>query len=247
MSDISKKLTSDIFYYEKFLVFNSHNWLAARTFSSSGSFAISLARKNQQRRTRAAAKTFANRHGKKVRITRNKFFEQTVEPGRNNELLRTVLGLLLKTPTGFDVSYIYGGESAVDGVAANVIKVQQSGDNSNQLYLDKSTNLPAMMSYQCPNMLVLKINRGENGDSTNFVKGDEKSETSQCQMRFADYRGVDGLQLPHRWTISRNGEIEETVSIDSYKINSPDVEERIKSMPEDKGVKVLIRKSKKEQ
>jgi len=187
------------------------------------------------------------RDGKKVQIIREKVFEKAGGNMRSNELLRTVLGLLLKTPTGFDVSYNYEGESTIDGVAANIIKVQGSGDYANQLYLDKSTNLPVMLSYQCPNMLVLKINRGENGDSPNFIKPDEKSETSQCQMRFADYQSVDGLKLPHRWTVSRNGETEETVSINSYTINSPDVEERIKSLPEDKGVKVLIRKSKKEQ
>lgn len=185
--------------------------------------------------------------GKKVQIIRDKVFEQAGENMRSNELLRTVLGLLLQTPTGFDVSYTYEGESTIDGVAANVIKVQGSGDYSNQLYLDKSTNLPLMMSYQCPNMLVLKINRGENNNSTIFTKGDEKTEISQCQLRFADYQSVEGLQLPHHWTISRNGEMEETLSIDSYTINPPDIAEKINSAPEDKGIKVIIRKSKKEQ
>ncbi|MCA1623627.1 MAG: hypothetical protein LC768_14865 [Acidobacteria bacterium] len=185
--------------------------------------------------------------GKKVQVIRDKVFEQAGGNMRNNELLRTVLGLLLQTPTGFDVNYTFEGESTIDGVAANVIKVQGSGDYSNQLYLDKSTNLPVMMSYQCPNMLVLKINRGEDSNSTTFTKGDEKAEISQCQLRFTDYQSVDGLKLPHRWTVSRNGDTEETVSIDSYTINPLDISEKINSMPEDKGVKVLIRKSKKEQ
>ncbi len=96
-------------------------------------------------------------------------------------------------------------------------------------------------------MLVLKINRDEAGNSTTFTKGDEKAETGQCQLRFADYQSVEGFQLPHRWTVSRNGETEETVSIDSYTINSPDIAEKFNSLPEDRGIKVLMRKSKKEQ
>jgi hypothetical protein len=68
------------------------------------------------------------------------------EAARQNELLRTTLGLLLTAPQGMDVSYSYAGEGNVSGTPCNVVEAQFAG-SSVKLYLGKDSNLPMMMSF----------------------------------------------------------------------------------------------------
>lgn len=48
---------------------------------------------------------------------------------RDNQILRTTLGLLLTAPDGMDVSYTFAGEGDIDGAAANIVNAGFAGQN----------------------------------------------------------------------------------------------------------------------
>jgi hypothetical protein len=163
------------------------------------------------------------------------------EPLRQNQLFRTTLSLLLSAPEGLDVAYIYAGEATVDGSSCDVVEAQSSGD-SIKLFLDKSTNLPRMMSFQAAQPMIFRINKDEatNGAAKVLVRKAEASEMAEFQVKFSDYRSVNGLQLPHKWTQTIAGKEDETVDITNYEVNPPNIAGKFDKMP----TKVMIRTAK---
>ena len=79
-----------------------------------------------------------------------------------SELFRTVFALLLTAPDGTDVSYTDGGASSVDGFACDVVVAQTAG-NSFKLFLDQSSHLPRMISFQGLKPFVFKVKTADNG------------------------------------------------------------------------------------
>ena len=157
------------------------------------------------------------------------------EESRHNELLRLTLGLLLSAPQGMDVSYSYGGESSVDGTACNIVVADFAG-SSIKLFLNKDSNLPVMLSYsgmRMPKVITFdKETAAPAGDSNGVVyfrkgePGDEKVETAEFQVRFSDYRSVNGVQLPYRWTTNADGALDETFDVTSYEVNPANIADK---------------------
>ncbi|MEP6847966.1 MAG: hypothetical protein ABI999_03855 [Acidobacteriota bacterium] len=157
------------------------------------------------------------------------------EQERNNELLRLTLGLLLSAPQGMDVSYTYGGESSVDGTACNIVVADFAG-SSVKIFLNRDSNLPVMLSYSGTRMpKIITFDRetappagGENGVVV-FRKagpGEKAGESAEFQVRFSDYRSVNGVQLPYRWTTNADGALDETFDVTSYEVNPANIAEK---------------------
>ncbi|MDQ4121802.1 MAG: hypothetical protein M3209_10190 [Acidobacteriota bacterium] len=75
--------------------------------------------------------------------------------------------------------------------------------------------------------------KDENGTVTETVKAPEglpriAVEEADFQVRFSDYRSVNGLMLPHRIAKTVNGEEGETMTIDSYQVNVANLGEKFK-------------------
>lgn len=64
------------------------------------------------------------------------------------EIAHYMLGLLLTPPASFNATYNYAGEGDVEGVRAEIIEAQNAGGFAMKIYLDKTSHLPLMMSYQ---------------------------------------------------------------------------------------------------
>ena len=162
---------------------------------------------------------------------------------RQNEMLRTTLSLLLSAPDGLDVGYTYVGEESVDGTSCDVINAEAAG-SSFRLYLDKSSHLPRMISYQAAKPMVMMFRTksdeakgtgaGEAKVFTATVKGDGQGgepmvwerkapEMAQYQVKFSDYRSVGGVQLPFRWAQTVGGKDDEIVDVTSYDINPANI------------------------
>ena len=170
---------------------------------------------------------------------------------RQNELLRTTLALLLTAPQGMDVNYTYGGESDVDGTACNLV-VADFGGSSIKLFLNRDSNLPVMMAYtgeQMPKMIRFKRRESptaevpKSADESRAIVTFKRNEsgpgdTSDFQVRFSDYRSVNGLQFPYRWTTSVNGSVEETLDVTNYEVNPPNIAEKFQNQ------KVMVRTKK---
>ena len=164
---------------------------------------------------------------------------------RQNELLRTTLGLLLTAPAGVDVNYTYGGDGDVDGTSCGIV-VAEFGGSAYRLYLSKASSLPVMMSYKGlrePHVFTFRTASPQGGDDTKqnmvFTRRIEGSadETAEFNMKFSDYRSVGGVQFPYKWVRS-GGEANETFDVTSYEINPANIAEKFQ------GQKVMMRMKK---
>jgi len=165
---------------------------------------------------------------------------------RQNELLRTTLGLLLTAPQGMDVTYTYGGDSDLDGTEVSLV-VASFGGSTYKMYFDRSSYLPVGMSYSghaAPVMFRIKKEGGDpnaKGDVVKFVsKAEGPAQGVEHFVRFADYRSTNGVQLPYKWTTSIGGKVSEILDVTAYDVNPSNIAERFK------GQKVMVRMKKPE-
>ena len=146
-----------------------------------------------------------------------------------NEMFRTALALLLTAPQGADVTFIYAGDGDVDGNACDIVEAR-TGDSTVKLFLDKSSHLPRMMSYQGHKPMIFRITKDmkneANSEQRVFVNKLDKPEMAEFQVRFSDYRAVGGVLLPHRWTQTVGGTADEIVDVASYEINPANIAEK---------------------
>ena len=155
-----------------------------------------------------------------------------------NELFRTTLSLLLTGPAGADVSYTFVGEGDVDGTTCNIVNAEFAGSNV-KLYLSKASSLPVMMSYSghaMPKIMFFKTKDPSAGavaepmkDKVMFTKKLESPELAEIQVRFSDYRSVNGVQLPYKWTTTVGGQPHEVLDVTSYEINPANIAEKFKN------------------
>ena len=161
-------------------------------------------------------------------------------PMRDNQMLRTALSLLLTAPEGMDVTYTFAGEGDVDGTSCNIVNAEFGGSNV-KLYLSKASSLPVMVSYlgHTPNIMFIRTKEPVAGDPVKdkvmFNHRVPAPAMAEIQIRFSDYRGVNGVQLPHRWTTWVGGQTAETFDVTSYEINPSNIAEKFQDR------KVLVR------
>ncbi len=152
---------------------------------------------------------------------------------KHNELLRLTLGLLLTAPQGMDVDYAYAGEADLDGIGCNVV-VASFGGQAFKLFLDRSSNLPVGMTFTAPGMpKVVHFEKElapgkDGGDRTMIRKVDASKTMAEYNVRFSDYRAVNGVQLPFKWTQTIGGQPDETFDVTSYEVNPPNIGEKFK-------------------
>lgn len=165
---------------------------------------------------------------------------------RQNDLFHTTFSLLLTAPEGLDVSYVYAGEGNVDGFSCDIVDAQSNG-SSVKLYLDKSSHLPRMMTYQAVKPFMIKIAGNEmkpDGDKNARVLLRQKMpapETSEFQVKFSDYRAVNGIQLPFKWTQTVGGQADQNVDIVSYEVNPANIADKFQNQ------KIFLRTEKPQQ
>lgn len=165
---------------------------------------------------------------------------------RQNELLRTTLGLLLSAPDGLEVSYTFAGEGDVDGTSCNIVNAESAGSIV-KIHLSKATSLPVMISYQAskmPKIFKMRTAAPKTGEPekdtmifTRKLEGPD-AETAEFQIRFSDYRSVNGVQLPYKWSQTVGGQADQIFDVTAYEINPANIADRFKDQ------KVYMRKAK---
>lgn len=195
--------------------------------------------------------TFTTRDGKTMDLGDKKFVFERADGDasqmgmRSNEMLRTTLSLLLTAPKGMDVEYTYGGEGSVDGTACNIV-VATSGGQSFKLFLDRFSNLPVAINFKgAPAPSIVHFEKAANsmadGDKGNVfltkVAGGRMEMVDQ-QIRFSDYRSVNGVLLPYRWAQTVGGKAADTFEVTNYEVNPPNIAEKFQSP------RVMVRKAK---
>lgn len=194
------------------------------------------------------ATTWTSEDGKTFNVEDKKLVFDKIEKGgehfRSNELFRTTLSLLLTAPEGLDVSYVYVGEGNVDGNTVEIVEAKTLGSNI-KLYLDKISYLPRMITFQSHKPLVFKVRTqdakpGSNGEVKVFTRATAEPEMAEFQVKFSDFRSVNGIQLPFKWTQTVGGKNDEITDITSYEINPTNIADKFKEQPH----KIMLRTEK---
>ncbi|MGD9630015.1 MAG: hypothetical protein AB7V18_12300 [Pyrinomonadaceae bacterium] len=192
--------------------------------------------------------TFTTEGGDKV-LLREKMDEGR-DASHDNELLRTVLSLLLTAPEGMDVAYSYAGSTNLDGTSAETVVASFGGANV-KLFFDSASYLPLGMSYVAhPQPIIVKMRKADDGtapkatrDVATFERkaaGEWTNAGAEHIVRFADYRSVNGLMLPYKWTTSVAGKQSDVFDVASYDLNPANISEKFSG----EGQKVMIRTKK---
>jgi hypothetical protein len=148
------------------------------------------------------------------------------------EYARYLLALLLSPPNGYDIQFTYAGEAVADDGRADVIDATGPENFAARLFLDKETHLPLMLTYRAPKprmfTTMMRSSDDKRKQEEQLKEAREKAaqelatakpELVEMQLRFSDYRKVDGLMFPHHITQGSDGEVNEEWEIKSYELN----------------------------
>jgi hypothetical protein len=205
-----------------------------KTVGDEKEFTTSDGKKVVVKRVEGGNATFTANNGgnKKMILTED---VKGISQPRQNEMLRLTLSLLMSAPQGIDVAYTYGGEGNVDTTVCNIINATFGGETF-KIFLDKSSNLPVAMNYSgmmLPTSFTAKsMPKGEPKDVKITVKAQGNLELVNYQVKFSDYRSVNGVQLPYRWTTTSANNPNEIFDVTSYEVNPANIAEKFNKQPQ---------------
>jgi len=154
---------------------------------------------------------------------------------QRSDFFRTMISLFLTTPNGTDAEYKFVGEQNIDGINCEIVQVN-SGASSVKLFINKSTHLPVMMSYtDAKPMIFTFTSKEDNSNETEapkMVMERAEAQMGEFQVKFSEYRTINGLQLPHKWTQTIDGKADETIEVSSYEFNPANIDEKFKAQPQ---------------
>jgi hypothetical protein len=129
------------------------------------------------------------------------------------DLRRYQLVWLLRT----DAPATYVGRAEAEDGTADVLEIDTDGPGPMRLFLEEQTGQPLMLTYEGFRPRVRMMSR--RSASREGGPSNEPPERVTFELRFDDYREVDGVMLPHRLTESIGGEPTEEWTIGRYKLN----------------------------
>jgi hypothetical protein len=131
------------------------------------------------------------------------------------EMARVALGFLLRT----DAPITYAGVAEAEDGKADILEITPAGGTPMKLFIDQETHLPLMVSYEgiMPRMMVA---RGGSPSPEEIEKmRREPPQTATFEIRYGEFRKVDGIVFPHLLTTGANGNITEEWTVDKIKVN----------------------------
>ena len=151
------------------------------------------------------------------------------------EFTRYLLAILIMPPPSLAVEFKYAGESHVEDAKADVIEVTGPDKLAVRLFFDKQTHLPLLLSYRGNKpriMTAFKMSTDKNAKPDEAAKSREeamkkmasepmqKPEEVDFFIRLADYKRVNGLSLPHKFTFLTESDVSEEFEISKYQLNA---------------------------
>ena len=146
------------------------------------------------------------------------------------DMTRFVLALLLTSPSSMPLEYSFGGEAESDDGKADVVDAKGPGGFAVRLFLDRKSHRPLMLQYRgvAPQMRIqtqqvqgasdpARVQRAEQG--AREAAGAPSPQIVDIALYFDDYRGVDGVRLPHRISRSVAGKPTEETTLTAIKLN----------------------------
>ena len=140
---------------------------------------------------------------------------------RRVDLSRLMLAWLLTT----DAAATHAGIAEAPDGSADVLEMTGAEAPPTRMFIDRQTHLPLMLTWRGPQRRMI-VRRGPGGGPPNPEQAARDAEAegppaeATYEMRFDDYRSVDGIQLPHQISRAMDGTVNEEWSIKSYKVNA---------------------------
>lgn len=139
---------------------------------------------------------------------------------RRIDLSRYMLAWLLATDG--DVTHV-GIAEAPDG-SADVLEVKPAEGPPSRLFIDRKTRLPLMITWRGPQRRMM-MRRGPGGppnpeQAAREAEAEGPPAEVTYELRFDDYRAVNGIQLPHQISRAAGGTVNEEWTVKNYKVNS---------------------------
>lgn len=142
---------------------------------------------------------------------------------RRADLARYRLAWLLTT----DAAVTYGGVAEAPDGKADVLDVTPAEGPALRLFIDQETRMPLMLTWQGPQPRIMIRRPGgappstaSPDDITRNAASDGPPPQATFELRFEDYRKVDGILLPHHISRGVNGSVNEEWTVKSYKVNA---------------------------
>jgi len=121
------------------------------------------------------------------------------------EFARLVLGMFAMSVDSFPLTFRYAGQAEAPQGKADVLDVSGPANFMVRLFIDSQTHLPLMVSWQAP---------------AGPARGGTPPPPMEQRMYFADYRSVDGFQLPFRIRRASGPDTTEETTFDRFRINA---------------------------
>ncbi|MGH9348903.1 MAG: hypothetical protein ACRD26_16725 [Vicinamibacterales bacterium] len=137
---------------------------------------------------------------------------------RRADLSRYLLVWLLAT----DAAVTHAGIAEAPDGKGDVLDVKPAEGSAMRLFIDQQTHLPLMLTWQGPPERMM-VRRGPGRPNPEQPGRDAASREppphATFELRFDEYRTVDGIRLPHQISRGVNGSVNEEWSVKTYKVN----------------------------
>ena len=135
-----------------------------------------------------------------------------------SEMARHTLALLLRS----DAPITYAGIAEAEDGKADVLDVKPEGATPVKIFIDQATHLPLMITYEAPLPRMVMRQGGQRPTPEEIEKmRNEPPQMATFEVRYSEYKKVDGVEFPHLISTGANGNVTEEWTIDKIKINPP--------------------------
>lgn len=118
-----------------------------------------------------------------------------------SEFARLALGMLGASYEGFPLQLTYGGEAESGEGIAHIINAKGAGEFGAQLFVDARTHLPLMVMWSNPGA------------------GPNAGRMIERRIFYSDFKMVDGLNLPHTFRLSVDGNPTQETTYSEIQVN----------------------------
>jgi hypothetical protein len=131
-------------------------------------------------------------------------------------MARHALALLLRS----DAPITYAGVAEAEDGKADVLEITPQGGTAMKMFIDQATHVPLMVSYEgvLPRMVMARGGQPPTPEEVEKMRR-EPPRTATYEVRYSEYKKVDGLMRPHRIETSLEGEPNEEWTVEKYKLN----------------------------
>jgi hypothetical protein len=142
--------------------------------------------------------------------------------GVRQDFARLTLGMFGASYGNYPLTFTYAGKAEAPQGKADVLDVKGPGGFAARLFINAETHLPIMLTWQppaAPQRGMRPDGPGAAPPSGATARGPAPAPPPESRIYYADYREVNGLQLPFRLRRAVGPDTVEETTFDGFKIN----------------------------